>query len=447
MRVGVVVCRIPSTDGSTRIGVLVAAAFLAVGLAAAWVRRPVGYQLAFRDPIRLEPLEALIRGRAADDELGHSVAGAGDVDGDGAADVVIGAPYDGGSGERAGRAILVSGRRREAIREWTGDRALADLGIAVSGAGDVDGDGVPDVILGMEGEIGAGPGRAAVYSGRSGAVLHAFEGEVALDLFGHAVAAADVNRDGHADLLVGAPCTWRKSCAGYARLFSGRDGSILHTFRGERATGDRFGFSVADAGDMNGDGHPELAIGALGDAGNGPHSGRVYVFSGKDGALAWTFDGDGAGHELGHAVAGAGDVDRDGHADLFAGAFLQSGIGYARLYSGKTGAVLTEVRGLEPGDAFGHSVAAGGDLDGDGVPDLAVGAPDATVRGVERVGYLRVFSGASGSVLLHRTGDRELQHFGYGVAFAGDTDGDGRQEVIAGTVVLRDVGSVFLLGN
>lgn len=416
------------------------------GLTALWLRRPWRYWLLTRDPIRLSRVIGLetrhrIAGFSVDDELGHAVASAGDVDGDGRDDFLVGAPFDDVRTEADGRVLLYSGRTATILREWSGDAPGWNLGCAVANAGDVDADGTPDAVAGFEREADQAPGGARIFSGKTGAVLFTLNGHIQQDLFGHAVAGVgDVNGDGHGDVLVGAPGTWRDNAAGYARLFSGKTGQVITTLRGEDRPGDRFGFAVAAAGDVDRDGTPDLAVGAIGDAPNGPHSGRVYVFSGRTGARLFTHAGDAEWDELGHAVANAKDTNGDGHPELLVGAFLQRGIGYARLYSGKSGEVLWEAQGVEAKDAFGHSVGAGGDADGDGVPDLVVGAPDATVDGIHRIGFIRIYSGADGRLLLHHAGDRELMHFGYVVAFLGDVNGDFLDDVVAGTVVVKGVG-------
>jgi hypothetical protein len=405
---------------------LLLAAFFVSAAALLWLRRSWRHGLLLRDPIRIERSDGLdlrhrVAGLAADDEHGHSV-GAADVDRDGRTDFIVGAPYQDG-----GRVRVYSGRTGGLLWERIG---RSDLGAAVGGAGDL-------VIAGFEGESERGPGGAAIFS--AGEEVLRFRGELDRDLFGHAVALVDVDADGAADAIIGAPGTWKKQSIGYAKVFSGKDGRELFTFRGEGFAGDRFGFAVAGAGDVDGDGRGDVLIGALGEP-HGTHAGRVYLFSGADGRTLRTIEGVAPGHELGHAVAGAGDLDGDGTPDLFAGAFVQKGMGYARAYSGKTGRVLHEMNGLEPGDAFGHSVASAGDADGDGVHDLVVGAPDATVGEARRTGFVRIYSGKDGRLLLHRTGDRELMHYGYAVAAAGDVDGDHLADVIAGSVVVKEAG-------
>ncbi len=117
----------------------------------------------------------------------------------------------------------------------------------------------------------------------------------------------------------------------------------LYTFNGDSA-GDYLGFSVGGAGDVNKDGHADLIVGAPGDANNGTDSGSARVLSGKDGKILYTFNGDSASDYFGRSVAGAGDVNKDGYPDLIVGAPFDANngtnSGSARVLSGKDGKVL-----------------------------------------------------------------------------------------------------------
>src|SRR6185436_4738640 len=128
--------------------------------------------------------------------------------------------------------------------------------------------------------------------------------------------------------------------------------------------------------------------------------GVVRVFSGASGAQLWSTPFAPTRDALGSAVAFVGDVDGDGRSDVLAGARqpFTGGIGYARLYSGATGAVLRQFTPVAPLRGFGTSVAAAGDINYDGVPDFAVGAPDSTT-GSTASGVVHLFSGATGTVL------------------------------------------------
>ena len=154
-----------------------------------------------------------------------------------------------------------------------------EFGWAVAGAGDVDNDGYDDVIVGHRFygfAVGNVIGRAIVYSGLNGTVLHAFDGEG--DEFGYCVdGVGDANGDGHADLVVGAP--WEDNGAngaGNVKVFSGADGALLYNFDGGGSRA-RLGWACAGAGDINRDGYADLILGAPGDASGGPAAGAALV--------------------------------------------------------------------------------------------------------------------------------------------------------------------------
>ena len=257
---------------------------------------------------------------ATSDRLGHSVSGAGDVNGDGFADLIAGAP-DGGY------ARVFSGADGSVLHTLTTDSLNDRLGHSVSGAGDVNGDGFDDLIVGAidDAENGTKSGSAWVYSGVDGSVLYTFFGDAEQDRFGISVSGAgDVNGDGFADLIVGI-----RTAPSSARVFSGSDGSVLYNF--SVSPGDQFGESVSGAGDVNGVGFDDMIVGARLADNNGPTSGSAHVFSGVDGSVLYTFDGDSAGDQFGHSVSSAGDVNGDGLADLVVGA-SNGGQSYVRVF-------------------------------------------------------------------------------------------------------------------
>ena len=153
--------------------------------------------------------------------------------------------------------------------------------------------------------------------------IYTFTGEGGGDLFGWSVASAgDVNKDGFDDLIVGAVINDASGFqAGRAYVYSGLNGDTLYVFTGE-AAGDRFGHSVASAGDVNNDGFDDLIVGAGGNDAGGSGAGRAYVFSGQTGDTVYVFTSEAAGDGFGYSVASAGDVDNDGFDDLMVGAIF-----------------------------------------------------------------------------------------------------------------------------
>jgi len=364
-------------------------------------------------------------GEKPNDQFGWIARNIGDVDGDGVPDVVTSAPTSSRTGDKAGRIYVYSTKSGKLL--WTADgRAGDELGTGVEAAGDTNGDGIPDVIASAP-----GGGYAKVYSGRDGRVLLTLRAENSGDEFGrHASGAGDVNHDGFSDVIVGAPgnnAAGQK--AGRAYVYSGKDGALLLTLTGERA-GDAFGSTVAgfadkehifllvgapnagpkqtgrtyvyDAlsskpkftiesdetgvalgamflsvpGDVDGDGVPDVYASDWSNAAKGPSTGRVYVYSGKDGHLLLTLTGETAGEGFGTSPSVAGDVDHDGHADLIVGAWQYSkeaiGGGRAYLYSGKDGHLIKTFTCRIPGDTFGFDSVTMGDVDKDGTTDFLI---------------------------------------------------------------------------
>jgi len=334
-------------------------------------------------------------GDSAGEEFGGSVSGAGDVNGDGFDDLIVGAEFDNNNGEDSGSARVISGIDGSTLYNLNGDSANDQFGTSVSGAGDVNGDGFADLIVGarFDDNNGTDSGSARVISGVDGSILYNFDGDSAFASFGTSVSGAgDVNDDGFADLIVGASLGENNGIlSGSAWVFSGVDGSVLHRFAGDSSS-DLFGECVSGAGDVNGDGFADLIVGAVGDDNNGDRSGSARVFSGSDGSVLYNFDGSSTRNLLGRSVSGAGDVNDDGFADLIVGAIGDGDDnffnGTTRVYSGSDGSVLHTFGGDPNSSNFGISVSSAGDVNGDGVADVMVGADRG---GANDGGYARVF--------------------------------------------------------
>ena len=202
----------------------------------------------------------VIDGSSAHGYFGYSVSDAGDIDRDGFDDVIIGAP-----GAGAGTATVISGRTQAALYTFTGTQSGSRFGASVASAGDINNDGNPDVIVGAPGSD-FNPqltGSATVFSGANGAILWQVTASAAGTGLGHGVSGAgDANRDGFDDFIIGAPYDDTAfSDAGQARLHSGKTGNVIYTFNGETDEA-QLGWSVSDAGDVDGDNHGDVIVGS-----------------------------------------------------------------------------------------------------------------------------------------------------------------------------------------
>ncbi len=328
--------------------------------------------------------------------MGYSMASAGDVDADGTPDYIVGAPgFSAITPTPLGRALVLSGADHSLIHEFA-PAVLTRMGTAVSGAGDVDGDGHDDLIVGAENASDSKElaGRVTVFSGADGSELWSRDGKHAWDLLGSAVdVIGDVTGDGVPDQVAGAwGATGRDGGAapgsgrGEAYVLSGADGSVVHTLK---PTGDAENFArffARRAGDVDGDGTPDVFVAdyAAGRGGPGGSSatpgggtpvngtGAFYVFSGDTGKRILVEKGVVAGEGLGPGRA-IGDVSGDGTPDLLVAAWGSSegapSAGTVRIYSGVDGEVLRTITSTTPGEFLGVDALAVGDIDGDGQSD------------------------------------------------------------------------------
>lgn len=391
--------------------------------------------------------------------MGFSVSGAGDLNGDGFGDVVVGIPdVDLGGFSSTGHVIAYSGFDGSVIHQWFGDHADR-LGDAVAAAGDIDGDGFADVIVGATQDNPSttpNSGSAFVYSGADGTELYRWNGEAAWNYFGNAVACAgDVNADGVVDLVVGASQAnpGGQVFAGSVYVFSGADGSQLYTWDG--IVDDYFGYAVAGAGDVNNDGFDDVIVGANEASPNGiSQAGSTYVFSGADGSLLLQWNGTGVDDNHGSSVGGAGDVNHDGFDDVIVGSpYTDFGglynLGSVFIYSGADGSILYQLDGQAQNEFFGSAVAAGSDVNGDGISDWVIGAPGTDHAGTGRHGAVHLFSGFDGSPLYSWIGLAENDFLGSAVAITTDLEGDRGADIIAGALGtdpggLADAGSAYV---
>ncbi|MFC1467959.1 IPT/TIG domain-containing protein, partial [Verrucomicrobiota bacterium] len=418
-----------------------------------------------------------LEGETAGDVFGDSASSAGDVNGDGFDDIIIGAwNADPGGRADAGSSYVVFGKSAGFDATITmdtlggtngfilvGEAAGDDSGVRVSGAGDVNGDGFDDIIIGARkadpgGRIDAGS--SYVVFGKSGGFSETnflsnldgtngfrFDGAAAGDQCGISVRdAGDVNGDGLDDIIIGA--FWAdpngRTDAGSSYVVFGKSDGFDATigpgdldgtngFRIDGATaGDWSGFCVSGAGDMNGDGFDDIIIGALkGNAGAGADTGKSYVVFGKsdgfdssigldtlNGTNGFALWGMEAGAQSGFSVSGAGDVNNDGLDDIIIGARNADPNGRANAGSsyvvfGKTttggfafftldnttfwgvidGTQGFRLDGVAAADQSGVWVSDLGDVNGDGFDDFIVGARYADPNGRAEAGASYVIFG------------------------------------------------------
>jgi hypothetical protein len=325
---------------------------------------------------------------------------------------------------------------------YNGTQADVGLGICVAAVGDTNADGVIDILLSEPGYAGpAGPisGRVRVRSGQGTAILLMVHGTVQDSAFGNAVAGAgDLNGDGHDDIAVGA---WFENnpagfWAGAVYAFSGSNGDVLWKREGD-GLDHHLGTSVAIVRDVNADGFDDVAVGQPGrDFSTWPDPGRVYVLSGFDGSPLYHLDGGQPGDEFGWRVSAIDDVDGDGVNDIVVGAPSGDGnvpnAGNVRIFSGATGQFLRFLGGDSIWENFGAAVAGLDDLDGDGFGDLAIGAYNYGNVVMTYIGRVCAFSGASGDLLWSFDGLSQGEVSGKAVGRAGDVNRDGVTDVIIG---------------
>ncbi len=381
-----------------------------------------------------------------DEGPGFSAVSIPDIDGDGIRELVIGSylaekPFLKGSlAYDSGSMDVYSGASGQLLhRFWGGPRFgyAAMLGMGLDDAGDVDGDGVPDLIGGAPMDL-AGSGAAYVYSLSRAApskLLFRIDGENLTDHMGFAVAGlGDVDHDGFSEVASAGPMASAGSLAGagMVRACSGPSGATLWERSGP-AAGAMFGRALAGAGDLNGDGAGDLIVAVPGLA-------QVHLLDGTTGQLLRILPAPPGVGGFGASVAGKTDLNGDGVPDVLVGA--TAGPGAVLAFSGADGSLLFQIDG-GPRDRMGFQVAFAGDVDGDGQPDVLAGAPKADRQGMQDNGAALLYSGADQHLLAEWSGPNDDAAFGFAVTSLGDWNKNGNDEIVATAL---GAGNAWILG-
>ncbi|TLU98818.1 FG-GAP-like repeat-containing protein [Dyadobacter luticola] len=393
---------------------------------------------------------AIITGDQKSGELGTSMSCAGDVNGDGYSDVLaVASLYDKGQNDE-GVAFLylgaASGLNTTASSTFEANVADAKLEGATS-AGDVNGDGFSDVLIGSthhnfgtleEGAAflfhGSASGISAQYtSGFSG---DQYQGEVGFSVS----SAGDINGDGYSDVVVGAPNFDNgESDEGIVRVYYGSGSGInFNSFSliESNQAGAHLGISAASAGDVNGDGLSDLIVGALRYSNGQVGEGAFFIYHGQVSGIVTSPNTIGEGNEaelqMGFSVASAGDVNGDGYSDVIVGTLMGKAIVYYGSATGIKVALPSNLQGTINNGYLGKSVAGIGDFNGDGFADVST-TVEIYNAGADPTGIALIYFGKKAGIEL--TPSIKLNSFNFvcqSVAGAGDVNGDGLSDVLVG---------------
>ncbi len=410
-------------------------------------------------------------------ELGCSVCTAGDVNGDGFADIIAGAErwenpddYEGAVFVWLGSMNGLGLNGNPANADWSaeGNQVAVYFGNFVSTAGDVNGDGYSDVIVGAKRYTNgqSGEGAAFVYHGSARGLnpvagWWAESNQPNANLGNSVCSAGDVNGDGYSDVIVGAyKFDGGSNNEGKAFVYLGSSSGLSLTSAWS-AEGDQegahFGVSVGAAGDVNGDGFDDVIVGSYYYDSPESNEGKAFVYHGSSiglsGAPDWSAESDQEGAQLGNAVGTAGDVNGDGFSDVIIGAWNydngQINEGRAYVYHGSS-AGLSHTPNFhiesDQGSAWlGTSVSTAGDINGDGFSDIIVGAPNFDDIATDNGRIFVYYGSALGLVYVGSMGMSIIEDnlsMGWSVSTAGDVNGDGYSDVIIGMPGWDDVGKV-----
>lgn len=372
------------------------------------------------------------------------------------------------------------------IHKWSGENAGDQFGWTARRVGDLDGDGVIDFVSTAP-TFQNGAGKIYVYSSKTGKLLHEVTGQAGYRLGNSAVGVGDIDQDGTPDFLAGAPNANGK---GAVMVYSGKDASVIHEIAGKTPQG-QFGYEVSELGDFDGDDVPDFLVGEMTGRGDAPRSGRVIVYSGKSAEPLFDIGGQSQGDGFGNAAAATsigdgefllaigaqnagpsnrgrvyvyhvkdakpklrfkiegdqnsrnlgqmfiafpGDLDRDGTPDVYASDFGDRtrvpGGGKVVVHSGASGEELLALHGGFAGEGLGTSPSDAGDVDGDGIGDLVIGAWQ-NAEGAKSGGKVYLYSAAGeGKLLRSWTCKQAGDTLGFDACGIGDVDGDGHVDFL-----------------
>jgi len=361
--------------------------------------------------------------------FGSDAASVGDLNNDGVDDFVVTAPgYDSLTNTNVGAVRLYSGANGTMLHEFTGSVDFETLGLAVVGVPDMNGDLVPDIAMSSS----IGEGTVTIYSGDTYALLRTISAPAGAHEFGcDLTVLGDINANGFDELVIGADETEVGGISqGAVFLYDLDTGLSLAQFNGS-TQGESFGCAVAPIGDCDSDGLPDLVVSApAADDGAVNHTGKVRIVSSITGLVLLEVVGTRAGLYLGTSVLGIDDINGDLMPDFVVGSIRDhSGVGFyvgsVVVYSGLDGTELRREWGIDNHERFGATLAYAGDIDGDGKNDFLAGAPGDLLGG-----RCYVFCAAIEGQFTRIESESDDEQFGTAVVGLGDHDGDGSMGVL-----------------